>query len=460
VAKAQEEFVPQTDEDEEEGSEAGDELNCTQLGGGDRKSPVDAGVGVACSDDEDDDVPLIQLVRQSIYHSGIPTDQNEEIKLPFGGSAESAASSNANDTKEIRTAIDDSSDIIPPFLDTAVRSSESTVCFICGASLLAIQNIKGRLAHVKRCSKKNGVSAKDIRWNDDHEMFIDASSSVNSNSPKSHLKNPYAKHSVTDPVAGLTTTPALASVNNILMENARRAARIKKIQAAAAGAEAAAKRPEKQPWWQARNQQQKGACPWYKMIPNTDFCVDGFNYAPRTRNFFLSHFHSDHYGGITSAWDSGTIYCSLATANLVSQQLGVDRKFLHPLPPSQPVVIESQQRPVTVTTIDANHCPGAVMFLFQVGNKNILHVGDFRWNREVMQQCQPLRPFFAGQSRLDSIYLDTTYCDPKYTLPTQDAAIQEAIRFASREYERARSSKTSLLMLFGAYTIGKERIYM
>jgi DNA cross-link repair 1A protein len=113
-----------------------------------------------------------------------------------------------------------------------------------------------------------------------------------------------------------------------------------------------------------------------------------------------------------------------------------------------------------VTTLDANHCPGAVMFLFQVGNKNILHVGDFRWNREIMQEHLPLRPFFAGQSRLDSIYLDTTYCYAKYTLPTQHAAIQEAIRFASLEYENARRSSHSLLMLFGAYTIGKERIYM
>ena len=26
--------------------------------------------------------------------------------------------------------------------------------------------------------------------------------------------------------------------------------------------------------------------------------------------FLLSHFHSDHYTGITSAWNTGTIYCS------------------------------------------------------------------------------------------------------------------------------------------------------
>ena len=77
-----------------------------------------------------------------------------------------------------------------------------------------------------------------------------------------------------------------------------------------------------------------------------------------TKNYFLSHFHSDHYGGIASSWDAGTIYCSLPTASLVHQQLGVDKKHLHPLPMNTPTVIESRGRAVTVTLLDANHCPG------------------------------------------------------------------------------------------------------
>ena len=38
---------------------------------------------------------------------------------------------------------------------------------------------------------------------------------------------------------------------------------------------------------------------------------------------------SQHYGGITKTWSDGTIYCSLPTANLVHQQLGVEMKYLH-----------------------------------------------------------------------------------------------------------------------------------
>jgi hypothetical protein len=467
TVRPQEEFFLQADEKEDKGSEAGDDVNCTKLcQGGHLTSMVDEIDGMAREgtdpilslDGANDDLPLVQLVCQS--NCQLSPDDIGLTSIPFDGTSGSLRPSHADDTRVSGTANRGYSDTAV-LSNAARRSSDSTACFICGASLLAIQNLKGRLAHLKRCSKKNGVSAKDIRWNDDHELFIGASSSANSNSPNACLKNPYANHSLTDPGASLTSTPAALSAFDVLMENARRASKMTKIQAKSSAAGAAAmKRPGKQPWWQARNQQQKGTCPWYKMIPKTDFCVDGFNYAPMTRNFFLSHFHSDHYGGITSTWDSGTIYCSLVTANLVSQQLGVDRRFLHPLPLLTPVVIESQRRPVTVTVLDANHCPGAVMFLFQVGNYSILHVGDFRWNREVMQQCQPLEPFITGQLRLDCVYLDTTYCDAKYTLPTQDAAIREAISVATREYESARSSNQSLLMLFGAYTIGKERIYM
>ena len=69
----------------------------------------------------------------------------------------------------------------------------------------------------------------------------------------------------------------------------------------------------------------------------------------------------------------------MPTANLVSQPLlGVGKRYLHPIAMMTPMVIESHGKPITVTLVDANHCPGAIMFLFEVGNKRVLHVGDFR----------------------------------------------------------------------------------
>jgi DNA cross-link repair 1A protein len=175
---------------------------------------------------------------------------------------------------------------------------------------------------------------------------------------------------------------------------------------------------------------------------------------------FLSRF-ADHYGGITSSWDAGTIYCSLPTASLVHQQLGVDKKYVHPLPMMTPTVIESRGKPITVTLLDANHCPGAVMFFFEVGKRKTLHVGDFRWSRDVMlHHTSPLKQIAMQKITLDELYLDTTYCDPKYTLPSQDDTIKAVIDIFQKEVHRCKDTDKKTLHLFGAYTIGKERIFL
>ena len=143
------------------------------------------------------------------------------------------------------------------------------------------------------------------------------------------------------------------------------------------------------------------------------------------------------------------------------QQLGVDKKFLHPLELMTPTIVESRGKPVTVTLLDANHCPGAVMFLFQVGNKTILHVGDFRWAREIMLQQPPLQSFVNLTVRLDELFLDTTYCDEKYAgIPTQQRAIDATIEAVDKELAECSRLQLKPLLLFGSYTIGKEKIYL
>jgi DNA cross-link repair 1A protein len=176
----------------------------------------------------------------------------------------------------------------------------------------------------------------------------------------------------------------------------------------------------------------------------------------------LTHFHADHYGGIGKTWDAGVIYCSLPTAALVAQQIGVDKKYMHPLPMNTPIVIASKGKPITVTLLDANHCPGAVMFLFQVGKRHILHVGDFRWNRDFMlQPASPLRGFASQETVLDDLFLDTTYCDPKYKLPSQVETIEAVQTLFEKELDRCKQNKSGkTLHLFGAYTIGKEKMYL
>jgi DNA cross-link repair 1A protein len=349
-----------------------------------------------------------------------------------------------------------------------------TSCFICGCSFERISTgYKGRLNHIKRCSKKHGVTASDMKYNDDDEHFQASSTTTapfNPNNPYTSTRDTWHGDAEEDlKLAGeapgkQTTMTAffeapIKSLNNVLMAGAKRVSKTGDLLLAVAQKKQQSGGTAKKKGW-GYSTGYNSACPAYKKISGSDFVVDGFMYTKSctTKNFFLTHFHSDHYGGITKSWCAGVIYCSLPTANLVAQQLGVDRKYLHPLGMNSPVVIESQGKPVTVTLLDANHCPGAVMFLFQVGQRHILHVGDFRWNREKMNP--DLKDFSSLKVRLDDLYLDTTYCNEKYRLPTQEVAIQAAVETAIQEVESAHRAKRRLLMLFGAYTIGKERIYL
>ena len=344
-----------------------------------------------------------------------------------------------------------------------------TTCFICGCSFDRVSTgYKGRLSHIKRCSKKNGVNAQLMKVNNDAEDFqpLDAKQFSKPDNPYTKVNNDWhagaAQHLK---LAAKQTTMTsffeapVKSINNVLMAGARRI-----LVAGNVLPLAVTKKQQKgtrgKSWTWSRRNQVNSHCPFFKKIPGTDFVCDGFVYArdSLTKNYFLTHFHSDHYGGIDKSWNAGIIYCSLPTANLVAQQLGVDKKYLHPLGMDAPVVIESQGKPVTVTLLDANHCPGAVMFLFNVGRRHILQVGDFRWNRDRMYK--DLKDFITLKVRLDDLFLDTTYCNEKYRLPSQDEAIAAAVLKAEEEVDSCRKTGQRLLMLFGAYTIGKERIYL
>jgi len=114
---------------------------------------------------------------------------------------------------------------------------------------------------------------------------------------------------------------------------------------------------------------------------------------------------------------------------------------------NSPTIIESRGKPVTVTLLDANHCPGAIMFLFEVGNKTILHVGDFRWDREIMMKMPQLKAFSNANPRLNEIFLDTTYCDKKYSLPTQAEAIEATITAVEEELAMAKKRKNEDTLL-------------
>lgn len=180
-------------------------------------------------------------------------------------------------------------------------------------------------------------------------------------------------------------------------------------------------------------------CPFYKILPGFSICVDAFRYGAvqGCQAYFLSHFHSDHYIGLTSTWCHGPIYCSRVTANLVRQQLRVDAKWVIGLDFENKVEVPGTDG-VHVTMIPANHCPGSSLYLFEkvVGKGNnpktqrVLHCGDFRACPAHVEHPL-LRPDVVDavsgkqrQQKLDVCYLDTTYLNPKYAFPSQEEVIK------------------------------------
>lgn len=180
-------------------------------------------------------------------------------------------------------------------------------------------------------------------------------------------------------------------------------------------------------------------CPFYKILPGFSICVDAFRYGAveGCKAYFLSHFHSDHYIGLTSSWCHGPIYCSRVTANLVRQQLRVDPKWVVDLEFEQKVEVPGTHG-VFVTMIPANHCPGSSLYLYEkvVGKganpkvQRVLHCGDFRACKAHVEHPL-LRPDVLDavsgkerQQKLDVCYLDTTYLNPKYAFPNQEEVIK------------------------------------
>ena len=185
--------------------------------------------------------------------------------------------------------------------------------------------------------------------------------------------------------------------------------------------------------------------PFYKILDGMPLSVDAFRYGriQGCTGYFLTHFHSDHYGGLSARWEHGPIYCSAPTADLVRLRLGVDPRWLRPLPMDEPVEIPDSGG-VRVTCIDANHCPGSCIMLFEgrqtahilpytrrsphIGSARIfryLHCGDFR-----ACPAQIRHPALANGPRIDIVYLDTTYLNPRYCFPAQEEVVRACVQLA------------------------------
>lgn len=216
--------------------------------------------------------------------------------------------------------------------------------------------------------------------------------------------------------------------------------------------------------------------PFFKVLKLQDksLAVDAFSYGAiaNVSSYFLTHFHSDHYGGLRKSWSAGLIYCSEVTARLCQLRLGLDAEWLRPLPTGKFVQVEG----VDVLLLDANHCPGSSIMLFRYKGHSILHTGDFRACQKQIHDLAAIHPGY-----LDIIYLDTTYLNPKYCFPAQDDVIEACgdycvslqahggdppstgltldgfFEFMGVPF-RTSKKKANPVVFVGSYVIGKERL--
>ncbi|WVF66125.1 hypothetical protein IAT40_000864 [Kwoniella sp. CBS 6097] len=204
--------------------------------------------------------------------------------------------------------------------------------------------------------------------------------------------------------------------------------------------------------------------------------------APNAQLFLLTHVHSDHLLGLSDSF-TGKIICSPVTKRMLLklepeierthlehgvkevrrlkypglrariEGKGKDQKLvdrIEAVPYGYPREYEigfedGKPQRVTITLLDANHCPGSTMFLITSPDKAVLHTGDIRADKLFIQQLkrepalqQYLAPTStyagsansqprAGRRVLDRIYLDTSAMLGTGDMPDREPVLQDLV---------------------------------
>ncbi|XP_047042880.1 5' exonuclease Apollo-like, partial [Lolium rigidum] len=171
------------------------------------------------------------------------------------------------------------------------------------------------------------------------------------------------------------------------------------------------------------------------------FVVDTWGSSSRRRrhHHFLTHAHTDHLAN-AQAYPGDTIYATRLTMRLALLRVRqvtapssiyqidnfdpLERGVFVEMELGKRLVVRDPDGDFSVTAYDANHCPGAAMFLFEGPFGKILHTGDCRLTSNFVQNL-PLK-VEENNCRLDNVYLDCTFSEfPMF--PSKELAIQQVI---------------------------------
>ncbi len=182
--------------------------------------------------------------------------------------------------------------------------------------------------------------------------------------------------------------------------------------------------------------------------PALPILVDDFRHENGISSYFLTHLHADHTRGLCKNWNNGIIYCSEITLRLFNHKfkdMCVSSRLLQALELGVPHDVQlSNSIPATVTLVDANHCPGAVMVVIEVQGRCILHTGDFRWQASMAEL-----PCLRGK-KVHTAFLDCTYAKPQFQFPSREEAAAQVV-FLSRKYAQH-------IVYIAVDTLGKEEL--
>ena len=159
--------------------------------------------------------------------------------------------------------------------------------------------------------------------------------------------------------------------------------------------------------------------------------------------YALSHYHRDHMAGLDRGWCKGPMLCSRITASLLHTLEAVPLANLIVIEPDETRELHVGGQTLRVTALDANHCPGALMFVLECPGGKVIYTGDFRLNGH-------LRAKRALFERTDRLYVDSTYAEPRYAFPTQEASVAMVLDAVHSNLEKE--------IFLAIYTIGKNKI--
>eukprot|EP01084_Bolivina_argentea_P264888 448858_1 len=183
-------------------------------------------------------------------------------------------------------------------------------------------------------------------------------------------------------------------------------------------------------------------------LEGTPISVDNFEPSKRITHYFLTHGHSDHCHRLTQTWNAGRIYTTSRTKEFIVSKYGMNASTLTELDVGQRNEMKiTEEVRFSVTPIPANHCPGAVCYLFEGYFGRFLCTGDFRYKQGL----------FNGYNvfNVDRLYLDDTYCNPYYNhFLTDIECANEMVKIINLPENK------NCKVMIAVDTLGKENIFI